>query len=352
MVSDMMAFFLRNRSWSVCFLFGLLYATSPGWWIRHGDAAEAEAQLYRWVDENGAVHYADRIPPADIEQGHTKLNREGVRIETIAPAPSDEEIKQAQERERLKAEEARHSEQNRLADQKLLKDFRTLEDLILAREGKIAAVEALNQSTRDGIRFERRRLRELHKKSAELAPKHKPAIQKLQDEIAKAEQFIRNGFSTIIEQEFRKQAIRKDFEQTIARYRKLKNLPESAAATQSPAPEASLGNLVSCQDNLQCLHDWERALAYVRAQADIYDEIVGTGLLFVFQQDDREERLLTLVWIQKTPENPVYLYLDLECKNRLTANLTCTNQSAIAVRDSFRFAIARRTDKTDRDDDD
>ena len=322
-------------------MLGLLCIGCPeaSWWISQGYAADS--RMYRWIDKGGAVHYSDQIPPAYIEQGHIKLSEEGVRVESIAPAPTEEELRAAQEQERLKEEEARRIEQEKVTNQQLLKSFRTIEDLILAREGKVAAVEALSQTTRDGIRFEQRRLRELHKKAAEQERTGKPVAKPLQDEITKAERLVREGYATILENEFHKEAIHQDFDQIMTRYRRLRKLPESSDTTRKRASSSLAGNLVSCNSSERCIKDWEKAMAYVRAQADTGEEITGPGLLITAQRDEREDRLLTLVWIQKTPEEPVFLFLDLQCKNRLTANLTCTNQAALNVRDGFRAAVSR-----------
>ena len=48
-------------------------------------------QLFRWVDENGKVHYGDRIPPQYAEGRREKLNEQGVVVDV-------------QERERTEAE--------------------------------------------------------------------------------------------------------------------------------------------------------------------------------------------------------------------------------------------------------
>jgi hypothetical protein len=58
------------------------------------------AQVYRWVDENGEVHYSESLPPDyhDKDQGHDVLNQQGMVVEegrrlTPPPpaAPSKEE---------------------------------------------------------------------------------------------------------------------------------------------------------------------------------------------------------------------------------------------------------------------
>jgi len=40
-------------------------------------ASSAQAGLYRWVDDNGKVHFSDKVPVAASKKSHTKLNKSG-----------------------------------------------------------------------------------------------------------------------------------------------------------------------------------------------------------------------------------------------------------------------------------
>jgi hypothetical protein len=51
------------------------------------------AEVYRWVDENGEVHYSESLPPDYKDRGHDVLNRDGLVIEedqTLTPEPPPE----------------------------------------------------------------------------------------------------------------------------------------------------------------------------------------------------------------------------------------------------------------------
>ncbi|WP_200153786.1 DUF4124 domain-containing protein [Chromatium okenii] len=301
--------------------------------------AAAEGQLYRWVDDSGVVHYSDRIPPQQIEQGHTTLNREGIRTEVVAPAPTAEDLKRIAEQERLQQEAARRAVQERQTNQELLQRFHSIEDLLLTRDGKIAAIDALNQTTRDRIRQAQQRLRDLHKQRLARQPQDPPLPVSFAADMAQVEQQIRAGYTTIVSQEFQKVAIHADFNQLQARYLALKNNATPGANVASPPTAELANNLVRCTGAAACQRAWQTAQAYVRAQPDIREELTGAGLLIAVQRDDREERLLTLVWIQQPSDPAVSLYLDLECKNRRTASLICTNQAALKARDGFRAAL-------------
>jgi len=224
-----------------------------------------------------------------------------------------------------------------------LKSFRSIEDLALARDGKLATVDALIQVQRDGVRLELERLLALHEEAKGRKRSGQQESVNPRDEIVASELRIREGYASILGLEFRKEEIRQDFGRIMARFRRLRNLPETVVERQDPESGPLLPYLVSCNGIEQCGQFWERALAYVRKHVDRGDEVLGAGLLIAFQRDEREDRRLNLTWIQKTPEEPVYLYLDLECKNRLTASLICANQAALDVRDGFWAAVTQRS---------
>src|SRR4051794_29696488 len=39
-----------------------------------------EAKLYKWVDENGIVHYTDKIPTDAVDKSNVELNKQAVPI--------------------------------------------------------------------------------------------------------------------------------------------------------------------------------------------------------------------------------------------------------------------------------
>jgi hypothetical protein len=56
-------------------------------------APAAAAEVYRWVDENGEVHYSESLPPDYQDRGHDVLNRDGLVIEedqSLTPEPPPE----------------------------------------------------------------------------------------------------------------------------------------------------------------------------------------------------------------------------------------------------------------------
>ncbi len=49
----------------------------------YGADPKRPARTYKWIDEQGQVHYSDALPPAYSAQKRTILNKQGMAIETI-----------------------------------------------------------------------------------------------------------------------------------------------------------------------------------------------------------------------------------------------------------------------------
>ncbi len=75
-------------------------------------ASTAQAGLYRWVDDNGKVHFSDKVPVAASKKSHTKLNKSGGITGQVDP-----EAKQ----KRLDSIEARKKEKEQLAEIRRIK---------------------------------------------------------------------------------------------------------------------------------------------------------------------------------------------------------------------------------------
>lgn len=69
------------------FLLAVLAVACAAWAV----PAEATGKVYRWVDENGLVHYGDAIPPEYSKERHEVLDGRGTRVtihgEEIQPVP-------------------------------------------------------------------------------------------------------------------------------------------------------------------------------------------------------------------------------------------------------------------------
>lgn len=96
-------------------------------------AEPPEVLLYRYVDSRG-ITVMDRqgVPPEYAGKGYQVLNAQGRVVQVVPPAPSAEQIRQA---EAAKAQAG--------ADAQLLRQYRSVDDVERAKARKLAEIDAL-----------------------------------------------------------------------------------------------------------------------------------------------------------------------------------------------------------------
>ena len=110
--------------------------------ILAGSAFSAQAKMYKWVDEDGQMHFGDKIPPKYLVKEHDELNEHGVKVKHQAAAKTAEE--KAEER-RLKYEQKKAAlieKKKKQRDRVLLDTYTTERDLIVARDSRLDAVDS------------------------------------------------------------------------------------------------------------------------------------------------------------------------------------------------------------------
>lgn len=102
----------------------------------------AQAKMYKWIDDEGQMHFGDRIPAQYLKKEHDELSDRGDVIKRVQAAETEEEkaAKRVLERERKKQELAIRKKRQR--DRVLLDTYTTERDLVLARDARIDAVNS------------------------------------------------------------------------------------------------------------------------------------------------------------------------------------------------------------------
>ena len=95
-----------------------------------GGANAAYAQkLYRWVDENGEVHYGDRVPPEEVKLKRDVLNKYGVPLETLSHELSAEEREALKRQQALQAAEQQRVFEASQRDSVLLSTYLSVDEI-------------------------------------------------------------------------------------------------------------------------------------------------------------------------------------------------------------------------------
>jgi Domain of unknown function (DUF4124) len=183
-------------------------------------AAQA-GKLYKWVDENGQIRYGDRIPPQYARKSNETLNQQGITVNRQAAAKTPEQIAEEQRLEEARiAAEKLQQEQDR-SDQILLDTFTNEDEMVLTRDGKIEAIEAIIRVTNGRTEKLKLRLSQLKSRAANIERSGKPVSEKLNAEIRETRQQIAHNFTYVKSRNADKKLIREQFEKDIARFREL-----------------------------------------------------------------------------------------------------------------------------------
>jgi len=110
-------------------------------------AATVSAAMYRYKDENGQVVISNTIPQEASKRGYDILSNEGRVIDTVAPAPTEEELAERAAEKRRQEARARRMEQ----DRKLLERYSNPDQAVRAMHRKILELQGLSQLKQGNI---------------------------------------------------------------------------------------------------------------------------------------------------------------------------------------------------------
>jgi len=179
--------------------------------------------IKKWVDENGQVHYGDTVPASQADLERRVLSEQGVTVETIKRAKTEEE--QAAERRQVELRAAIEKKQAEQAakDHVLLATFSSEDDMVLTRDGKIAAIDTIIRLSKDRIRRITQQLRDWAHEAADFERSGQQVPDELQKQIANGKAEIQHLEQYIVTQQEEQENIRQKFAKDIERFRKLRN---------------------------------------------------------------------------------------------------------------------------------
>ena len=128
-------------------------------------AGETE-RVYKWVDEDGQVHYGDSIPPQYSDLPKQVLNEHAVKVEEIEGRKTEEQ----RAAEAAAAELEMQKELQARADQALLATYLTVEEIVMHRDRRIELFQAQARVTELYLRNLERRLTKLKRDAEKYRP--------------------------------------------------------------------------------------------------------------------------------------------------------------------------------------
>ncbi len=192
-----------------------------------GNAMTVSAGIKCWTNKDGVRECGDRLPPEYAQGGHEEISGSGVKVKVTARAKTPEELEEAKRLAAHKAEQeriARAQAAKQLArDQVLLQTFTTEEDLLLARDGKVAVIESRIKLAQNRVAKMETNLERLTAQAARQERAGRTVTADLQQRIAKVHKRIQSHLGYIEDRLGDQDAIRQQFQIDQQRFRDLKS---------------------------------------------------------------------------------------------------------------------------------
>jgi len=181
----------------------------------------AEAKLYKWVDDKGVTHYGEVIPPEYANKDRDAFTKSGMvekRPERISPETIRAKEEAEQNRKILRKAEI---EQER-RDNALLNTYSNENEIDLARERSLVLVNARIDSNKMLLQSSQGTLADLQKEADTRTKSGKKIPASLQNDITQMETRVEKYKLELGKSEDELAAVKTRFEKEKELYRKLK----------------------------------------------------------------------------------------------------------------------------------
>ncbi len=186
----------------------------------YGASADHKPIAYRWVDEQGVVHYGDSIPPQYAEKAHQMLNNQGVVVGHADAQKSAEELAaQAQ----VQAEELKRQQH----DTFLTTTYATVKDIEILRDQRLDQLQGQRVAAQQYVDNLQSRLLALQGRAKHFRPYNiRPDARRLPDDLAedlvRTLNELRTQSNALLAKNEEVSALKSQFDSDIERFRELR----------------------------------------------------------------------------------------------------------------------------------
>lgn len=185
-------------------------------------AGNSNGVAYRWVDENGVVHYGDRLPPQYAKKESSILNKQGVEVGRTEAQRSPEQIAEDQKRADAVLRQKQH-------DAFLLTTYTSVRDIEALRDERLGQISGQRRAAELYVEGLHSRLSNLQSRARNFAPySDKAGARRMPDDLA--EDLVRTmnemkaQKNALVAKDAEETALRKEFQSDIERYRELRKV--------------------------------------------------------------------------------------------------------------------------------
>lgn len=300
---------------------------------------------YKWVDENGIVHYGDRVPPEYAQQRREELNKQGMTVGVTNAPKTKEQLAAEAQQARIDAEERRKREEQMNYDRILLSSYSSDEDLQKVYNGKIESIEGIIKITETNINITRQALADLEKQLTIEGLGGKKAKKTTPKKIAEAKELIAKNEAYIANKRQEQEKLRIQLNADLKRYRELTGVPNienkaneiTTVAKNITVDKASIDKksaVVECKDSAACIKAWSMAKLYIKANANTrLKEVTDTSLI---TGEPPRPNTIGLSITRFTHQSGERLVMEIICHNSPEGEQYCLSSPVQAIRNGFK----------------
>jgi Domain of unknown function (DUF4124) len=202
------------------------YAAPP---TQHSPTSKGIA--YRWVDEQGVVHYGDNIPPQYASQDRAILNSQGVEVGHLDAQKSPEEEAVAARTREAAMKQKQH-------DAFLVSTYTSVKDIEALRDARLDQLHGQRAAAEQYVESLRSRLASLQSRALDYRP-YSADARRMPDDLAenlvRTLNELRVQASALDAKGSEETALRAQFQADIERYRELHAIHSQSGAPLTPA---------------------------------------------------------------------------------------------------------------------
>lgn len=198
-------------------------------------SASVQAGMYRYTDNNGQLVISNTIPQEATKRGYQIISDSGRVIETIAPAPTAEELAAREAAKERKQQQEAQLEQDRL----LLKRFSHPDQAVRAMHRKVQELEGLIALKRGNISVLTSQLDNEQRRAAEMERAGRKVPDATLKKIYRLEGQVRDIEREIVAQRLEIDAVAKRFISDIERLEEITGSERTLPLTDAEAEAAS-----------------------------------------------------------------------------------------------------------------
>ncbi|KAA3639862.1 MAG: DUF4124 domain-containing protein [Proteobacteria bacterium] len=183
---------------------------------------DLSAKLYKWVDEDGKVHYSDKVPPEYIDQAREELNKSGVVKGSVDRALTPEERQQqAAELARQQQQAQQQAElkkQQQAERNKLIKSYSNADQITRLKNERINALQRNIELAEENLIIQKRNLDDLLKRAADRERSGGVVSDAFTAQIEKSREQIKNQQMFIFDKTEEIKATEEKYDNELAKY--------------------------------------------------------------------------------------------------------------------------------------